>query len=169
LTRRNDERKVIIMTIFVKEQPFIQGKEELFRFQDETVYIQHITDLECQRFSDFHIAWFYEEDTPVGYALIGIVSGEFFESVDDNEVIMEYVQPDKYYLYIPYLEIFKGYQSKELGTQAVSWLKNRSQTLGLDLLVYVTSDSEDFLDNQNFLHIDTWWSMYPSLAKKYGV
>jgi hypothetical protein len=155
--------------ISVKEQPFVQGKEELFRFQDEAVYIQHITDLECQRFSDFRIAWFYEEDIPVGYAIIGIVSGDFFESVADNQVIMEYVQPDKDYLYIPYLEIFKGYQSKELGTQAVSWLKNRVQTMDLDLLVYVTPDSEDFWDNQNFLSIDTWWMLYPALAKKYEV
>jgi hypothetical protein len=165
LTGKNDGRKVIIMTISVMEQSFLQGKEQLFRFQDEAVYIQHLTDEECQRFSKFRIAWFYEEDTPVGYAIIGIVSGDFFKLVDDNEVIVEHVQPDKYCLYIPYLEIFKGHQSKGLGKQAVSWLKNRFQTL--DILVYVTGDSEDFWDNQNFLYVDNWWMMYPASSKTY--
>jgi hypothetical protein len=164
LTRKNDERKVIIMNISVKEQPFLQGKEQLFRFQDKAVYIHHLTDLECQRFSRFRITWFYEGHVPVGYAIIGIVSGEFFESVEDNESILEHVQADKSYLYIPYFEIFEGYQGKGLGKQAVSWLKNNFSTL--DLVVYTTGDSEDFWAKQNFEYVNyDWWMVYPASSQ----
>ncbi|WCK57331.1 GNAT family N-acetyltransferase (plasmid) [Aneurinibacillus sp. Ricciae_BoGa-3] len=139
--------------ISVKEQSFIQGKEQLLAYKEETMYINSFVKYEYMRYSRFRIAWFYEENTLIGYALMGIVASDFFDDVDDNEFLS---LENKNYLYIPYFEIFESYQQRGFGKACVNWLKNRFSTL--DMMVYATDDSYVFWEYQGFECQDgDWW------------